>query len=195
MELAPHLEKLRADLAAAAAVGGEDVATAARLLGDAVEPALRLVLLDLLTEAAEDLSAQLGTATVEVRLHGREPELVAGAQIPMPPNPPAPPAEDGDSGVEDTVRITLRLPENLKNAAEAAAAGANQSLNGWLVGAVHLALDAASGALHGFPSSWAFGPGRFRGPQGPRGPQFPPGFPFPPGGVTINRRVTGYGRA
>jgi hypothetical protein len=184
MELAPHLGKLRADLASAAAVGGEDVATAARLLGDAVEPALRLVLLDLLTEAAEDLTHQLGGATVEVRLHGREPELVA--TLPQLPGPE--PVEDADAE-DSTARLTLRLPESLKGRCEQAAAAEGTSLNSWLVRAVNQALDPRGGW------GWPF-PG---GPGGPRGgsrggPVFPPGFPFPPpsGG---SRRVTGFGRA
>lgn len=184
MELAPHLTALRTNLEAAAAVGSEDVAAAARLLGDAVEPALRLVLLDLLTEAADELTTQLGGAVVEVRLHGREPELVATAPAPMAaPAPPA--AEDGDAS-EGMVRITLRLPDNLKNRAEAAAAGEGQSLNSWLINAVQAALEGRTGPT--FPNSWAFGPGRIA---------FPPGFPFNerPGRGGPGRRVTGFGQA
>jgi hypothetical protein len=188
LELEPHLDTLKADLVAAAAVGGPDVATAARLLGDAVEPALRLVLLDLLTEAAEELTTQLGGATVEVRMHGREPELVATAMH-MPSEAPA----EEPVGDEGTARLTLRLPESLKSRCEAAAASEGQSLNSWLVRAVTDALNP--------PGGWPF-PGGFPFPGGPGGPRgggfrggpFPPGFPFPPssGG---SRRVTGYGRA
>lgn len=181
MELAPHLEKLRTDLSAAAAVGGEDVAAAARLLGEAVEPALRLVLLDLLTEAAEELTLQLGGATVEVRLHGREPELVASLPHLSEPEPSTEePATD-----EGTARLTVRLPESLKTRCEAAAAAEGQSLNSWLIRAVSSALDPRGG--------WPF-PGGFPFAGGQRGGPFPPGFPFPPpsGG---SRRVTGFGRA
>ena len=151
MELAPHLAALRADLQAAAAVGGEEVARAAQLLGDAVEPALRLTLLDLLTEAADDLTAQLGGAHVELRLRGREPELVVGsAPAAAPPAPAAAPETE-----EGTARLTLRLPEPLKNRAEQAAAEAGQSVNSWLVRAVSAALDG--------PAPFPFG-----GPAGPR---------------------------
>lgn len=185
MELAPHLEKLRGDLAAAAAVGGEDVAVAARLLGDAVEPALRLVLLDLLTEAADELTTQLGGAVVEVRLHGRDPELVATAQVPMsPPTPPA--AEEGDPGEGGSARVTLRLPESVKTRCEQAAAAEGQSLNAWLINAIQNALEGRTGPS--FPNSWAFGPGRV---------VFPAGFPFNdrPGRGGPGRRVTGFGQA
>ncbi|MCW2601631.1 MAG: hypothetical protein JWM02_3460 [Frankiales bacterium] len=136
MELSPHLAALRADLAAAAAVGGDEVARAASLLSDAVEPALRLVLLDLLTEAADELARQLPGATVELRLRGREPELVA---TPDPsattPGEPEPPTDEG------TARLTLRLPEALKNRAEAAAGAEGLSVNSWLVRAVGSALS------------------------------------------------------
>jgi hypothetical protein len=134
MELSPHDAALRADLSAAGAVGSDEVARAAGLLGDAIEPALRLVLLDLLAEAAEELSGQLPGATVELRLRGREPELVASVQAP-PQTPPHPSGDDG------TARLTLRLPEALKTRAETAAASEGLSVNSWLVRAVQSALD------------------------------------------------------
>ena len=134
MELSPHVAALRADLSAAGAVGSDEVARAAGLLGDALEPALRLVLLDLLAEAAEEVSAQLPGASVEVRLRGREPELVASVHTPAQA-PPEPLGEDG------TARLTLRLPEALKTRAEAAANGDGLSVNSWLVRAVQSALD------------------------------------------------------
>jgi hypothetical protein len=134
MELSPHLAALRADLTAAAAVGGDEVARAADLLGDALEPALRLVLLDLLAEAADELTSQLPGATVELRLRGREPQLVADVAQAAPA--PAP-----DVTGDDTARLTLRLPEVLKTRAESAAAAEGLSTNSWLVRAVSSALE------------------------------------------------------
>lgn len=134
MDLSPHLAALRADLGAAAAVGGDEVTRAADLLSDALEPALRLAVMDLLSEAAEELTGQLPGATVELRLRGREPELVATvAQAVATP----PPAEADDNAA----RLTLRLPEALKLRAEAAAAAEGLSTNSWLVRAVQAALD------------------------------------------------------
>ena len=134
MELSPHLAALRADLSAAAAVGGDEVARAASLLGDAIEPALRLVLLDLLAEAAAELTDQLPGATVDLRLRGREPELVATVDQAAPPPTP-------ETAGDDTARLTLRLPEVLKTRAESAAAAEGLSTNSWLVRAVSSALD------------------------------------------------------
>ena len=135
MDLTPHLDALRADLTAAAAVGGPDAARAAELLAGAVEPALRLLLVDLLTDAAAELAPQLGGTPVEVRMRGRDPELVVAALATPTPEPPL---ED-----EGTARLTLRLPEGLKARAETAAATEGLSVNAWLVKAVTRALDPA----------------------------------------------------
>jgi hypothetical protein len=126
------------------------------------------VLLDLLAEAAAELSDQLPGAAVELRLRGREPELVATALAPPPPPPPppAPPGPPEPPGVEDgTARLTLRLPEHLKTRAEAAATMENLSVNSWLVRAVQSALE-------------------------PK-----PAFPFLGNGPGGPRRLQGYGRA
>ncbi len=136
VDLTPHLDALRADLVAAAAVGGPETARAAELLGAAVEPALRLLLVDLLTDAATELAPQLGGSPVEVRMRGRDPELVVTAPVSSPA--PELPAED-----EGTARLTLRLPERLKARAETAATTEGVSVNAWLVKAVTRALDPA----------------------------------------------------
>ncbi|MCU1593945.1 MAG: hypothetical protein JWO12_1337 [Frankiales bacterium] len=154
MDLSPHLSGLRADLASAAAVGGDEVARAAALLSDAVEPALRLVLLDLLAEAADELSGQLPGALVELRLRGREPELVATAV-----SAPDPHVEAGTD--EGTARLTLRLPEALKARTESAAQTEGLSVNSWLVRAVSSALEPRS---------------PFPFPGGPHGPRRLTGF-------------------
>ena len=91
MDLSTYVEALRSDVTAAAAIGGPDVARAAELVADAIDPALRLVLLDLLTDVANDLTAALDGPSVEVRLRGREPELVVTGPMPEPAPAPAPP--------------------------------------------------------------------------------------------------------
>lgn len=135
MDLNTYLEALRADVTAAAAIGGPEVARAAELVADALDPALRLVLLDVLTDVANDLTAALDGPTVEVRLRGREPELVVSGPAPEPAASTVP----GDD--EGTARLTLRLPETLKGRAEQAAAAEGLSVNNWLVRAVVRALE------------------------------------------------------
>jgi hypothetical protein len=148
MELAPHVEALVRDLKAIAAVGDDATAQAAARLAAALEASAGMRLLDVLSEAALELSDQLPDGHVEVRLAGQAPSLV---YVEDEPPPASAPAEDALS-----VRITLRLPESLKSAVESAAARDGVSVNTWLVRALARAV-----------SSWASrgsGPGnRLRG--------------------------------
>jgi HicB family len=123
MDLHPYLEALRSDIEASAALGGPELKDAARLLAGALEASLQLRILDLLNEAALDLSGQIGSGHVEVRLAGREVQLVFTAE----------PGDTQPSDDDLTARISLRLPERLKERAEAAAAREGISVNAWLV--------------------------------------------------------------
>jgi HicB family len=129
MELSPLIESIREDLAAAADLGDEHVRGAANRLGRALEAALRVRLLDALTIAAYEVSSQLGSGAVELRLAGDTVELAVTRGEPEP----SPPAAGEDEG---TARLTLRLPEGLKARAEQAAAHEGMSTNAWLVRAV-----------------------------------------------------------
>src|SRR5436309_126059 len=120
MDLSPYLETLRGDLAAAAAPGGPEVTRAAELLSGSLDAATRLCLLEALSDAAAEITARLDGASVEVRLRGREADLVV-TDVPAPAEPlaPGPPPAGGDAG--DLARVTLRLPEPLKEQVERAA--------------------------------------------------------------------------
>jgi HicB-like protein involved in pilus formation len=144
MELTPFVERLRRDLSDAAAAGGPDAQAAAERLALALDPATRMMLLEALSQAAAEITGELGTDAVDVRMSGREPEFVithvepaAPPAPPAPPEPPLPPEPEDDS----QSRITLRLPESVKVRAEEAATAIGQSLNAWLVDAVRDALD------------------------------------------------------
>jgi hypothetical protein len=139
MDLSPYLEALRRDLAATAAPGGPEVSHAAELLAGSLESSARLGLLEALSDAAAEITAQLETASVEVRLRGREADLVvteAGPQVDAVPPPTAPQPDGGD-----LARITLRLPEPLKELVERAASAEGISVNAWLVRAVNAAVQ------------------------------------------------------
>jgi hypothetical protein len=135
MQIAPHVQAIQSDLAAAASLGGDAAAEAAQKLSQALESSLHLRLLDLLSEVAVGLSAQLPSGRVEVRLAGRDPELVFVDEEPAAAQPAAP-SEDGMSA-----RITLRLPESLKTGIETAAAREGVSTNTWIVRALGRALE------------------------------------------------------
>jgi hypothetical protein len=128
MEMARFIEALESDLAAVAAVGDEQTAAAAERVLQAIRGSAGLRLLDVLGEAALEVSAQLPSGHVEVRLAGQDPALVYVAEEEAAPEPPA---EDGL-----TARITLRLPEGLKASIEIAAAREGVSVNSWLVRAL-----------------------------------------------------------
>src|SRR5215469_8275935 len=134
MDITPHVEALRQDLTRAAEVGGIEVQVAAERLLAALEPAVRLALMDLLSQAAAEISEQLPGVAIDVRLKGREPAfVVAGPPQEPAPEMAAPAGEPLDTDAEDGVaRVTLRLPEAVKTRAEALAASRGQSLNTWL---------------------------------------------------------------
>lgn len=133
MDMSGHIEALRADLAAAASIADEQGQRIADQLGRALEPALRLRLLDILGEAALELNDQLPSGQVEVRLAGRDIGLHYAEAAPAPAQQPV---EE-----EQAARITLRLPESLKARAEAAANSEGISLNTWLVRATARGLE------------------------------------------------------
>ncbi|MEV4345685.1 hypothetical protein AB0J83_14535 [Actinoplanes sp. NPDC049596] len=141
MDLTPYLESLRADLAAAAAPGGPETTRAAELLGHSLEPSARLAMLEALSDAAAEITTRLQDASVEVRLRGREADLVVTQHAPTvePPAPPAAPPPPVDGG--DLTRLTLRMPESLKTHVEQTAAAEGISVNAWLVRAVTAAVN------------------------------------------------------
>jgi hypothetical protein len=155
MDLTPYLETLRADLAAAAAPAGPETVRAAELLGHSLESSARLALLEALSDAAAEITTRLPDASVEVRLRGREADLVVTHSTPAPPQPPdapEPPAPPLDGG--DLIRLTLRMAETLKTHVEQLAAAENISVNAWLVRAVAAAVNQPAGPprhTHGRP--------------------------------------------
>ncbi len=136
MELEPHVQALRAELASLAAIGDEQVAAAAERLSEALASTLGLRLLEILSEAALEVTSQLPAGHVEVRLAGREPSLV---YVEDEQAAPAPQPEDGL-----TARITLRLPDSLKASIEGAATREGVSVNAWIVKALARGLSSAA---------------------------------------------------
>lgn len=128
MNLTLVVEELQQDLQGLGGLGDERAAHIAERLAEALGSRLRLKVYDLLAQAAVELTAQLPAGHVEVRLAGQEPELVFVED--------APAGAAGTAGEELSARISLRLPESLKAAVEAAAAAEAISTNAWLVRAL-----------------------------------------------------------
>ncbi|MEP7223453.1 MAG: toxin-antitoxin system HicB family antitoxin [Actinomycetota bacterium] len=134
MQLDSHIQAIQEDLAITAGLGDEATAEAARRLSEALGSTLHLRLLDLLGEAVLEIGGQLEAGRIEVRLAGRDPELVVVTDE-------APESAQFGFGEEHSGRITLRLPESLKVSVEAAAAREGISTNAWLVRTIARMVD------------------------------------------------------
>ncbi|MFD1537210.1 hypothetical protein [Nonomuraea guangzhouensis] len=76
MDLAPYVDNLRRELAVAAEAGGDDARALAERLTSPLESATRLVLLEALSAAADEITRELAPGSVDVRLRGRDPSFV-----------------------------------------------------------------------------------------------------------------------
>ena len=151
MHVDAYTETLRRTLVETSSLGDDRTQDVARSLAAALDPALRLVALQMLTDTADELNGELDGAHVAVVMDGATPHLLVTqadrsddreqdhatgpdrhAQTPVHAVP------EVAEGPE--VRTTLRLPESLKQQIDAAARGQGRSVNAWLV-------EAARGAL------------------------------------------------
>lgn len=147
MELTAYVDRLRNELLLAAQAGGDDARALAERLIAPLDSATRLVLLEAMATAADEITRDLAPGSVEVRLRGQNPSFV----VTPPPTEEA--FEDttvarsvgravrpeGDEG--GTSRINLRLPDSLKHRAEETAEKEGLSVNAWLVRAVAGAIE------------------------------------------------------
>ena len=147
MELDRYVERLQRELQTAAQAGGDDARALADRLLAPLDSATRLILLEAMAAAADEITRDLAPGSVEVRLRGLNPSFV----VTPPPTEesfaervgeraPAP-AVRTDSDEGGTSRINLRLPDSLKQRAEEAAEREGLSVNAWLVRAVAAALE------------------------------------------------------
>jgi hypothetical protein len=168
MDLSEYAESLRRELTSITRFAGEDIARAAEMISETLDSSVRLALLDVLSAAADEITADLDGATIEVRLTGTQPEFVVTVAHSADDTGP----ESGDPGEDaGSARVTLRLSESLKARVEAAAVAGGMSVNAWLVRAISRALEPT--------------------PGGPRPRSAPP----PPGRKGLGKRYTGFARS
>jgi hypothetical protein len=153
MDLTPYVHTLHRELAVAAEAGGDEARELAERLTAPLESATRLIMLNVLSDAMDEITRELAPGSVDVRLRGLDPDFVvtpppAEGGVPPAPAPPAeaapapalaPAPADADEG--GTARVNLRLPARLKARAEEAAVREGLSVNAWLVRAVAAAVD------------------------------------------------------
>jgi len=132
MQIDGTIQALREDLGRVAALGDENTSRAAELLSVALESSLGRRIQDALAEAALELNDQLESAHVELRVAGHDLQLVLVRDDGTAPEP----ADEAFSA-----RITLRLPESLKERVESSAARDGASVNTWLVQALQRAVE------------------------------------------------------
>lgn len=162
MDLSPYLQRLAEDLEKVTALADDPTRAIATRLLAALEPGLRTVLVEAVSDTAAVVTADLDGVVAVVRMEGRDPVIAVERTDSSGPTMTIPAAEEGE---EDSARITVRLPQSLKQRAEARAADADQSLNTWIVHAIRRATHEEAG----------------------------PGFAFPGGPQrTSSRRVTGW---
>ncbi|MEV2228457.1 toxin-antitoxin system HicB family antitoxin [Streptomyces phaeochromogenes] len=151
MDLTPYVDSLRRELAVAAEAGGDEARELAERLTAPLESATRLIMLNVLSAATDEITRELAPGSVDVRLRGLDPDFLvtlpptdggASAEPAEPAEPlraPAPAPADGDES--GTARVNLRMPAHLKARAEEAATREGLSVNAWLVRAVSAAVD------------------------------------------------------
>ena len=134
MNLQPYVDGVRHELAVAAAAGGPEAEALADRLTAPLDSAIRLTLLEALSDAAEEITREVAPRSVDVRLRGRDPAFTVSPAVLEEAEPVAAVPEADDEG--GTWRVTLRVPESLRSSVDAAARAEGLSVNAWLVRAV-----------------------------------------------------------
>ena len=151
MHVDAYTETLRRTLVETSSLGDDRTQDVARSLAAALDPALRLAALQMLTDTADELNGELDGAHVAVVMDGATPHLLVTQadrsddreqdHVTGPDCHAQTPVQAVSEVAEGPeVRTTLRLPESLKQQIDAAARGQGRSVNAWLV-------EAARGAL------------------------------------------------
>jgi hypothetical protein len=146
MDLDRYVSELQTQLAAAAESRDADARAVAEQLSVALDAAVRLMLLGVLSDVAGEITREIVPGSVEVMLRGRDPHLVVTrpeASEREPAGPSTPEVAVPGEPLDDTVssRTTLRLPDRLKARVEQAAAEEGVSVNSWFVRAIAAALE------------------------------------------------------
>lgn len=172
MNVTGYTEALARTLLETASLGDERTQEVARGLVAALDPALRLTWLQMLSDAAAQLGDEVDGVRVTVVMDGGTPHLMvtelvhpaAGtvpaatsvAPLPGSGRGSAPSAAGGGVGEPDAggtgpgaapnqgeVRTTLRMPASLKAQVDEAAQAQGRSVNAWLLDAVRAGLPPA----------------------------------------------------
>ena len=126
MKMSLAVDGLRSDVVAVGELGDDAVAELAERIADVLARSTPARMLDLLSDAATEVSAELPEGRVELRVAGDDVRLAYVEDEHV--------AGDGDG--ELSARITLRLSEALKARVEQGAAAQSTSVNSYIVRAL-----------------------------------------------------------
>ena len=153
MELSSYVEGLNRELGSLTRFASDDVVQVVERLGEALDSSVRLMLLDVLSAAAAEITTRLDDTVIDVRLSAGEPDFVVTAVPQAHAAQTAGPGHDSTADDAGTARVTLRLSEALKTRVEAQAAADGLSVNSWLAHAAIRALEGAASARGQRPGS------------------------------------------
>ena len=107
---------------------------------------MRLTVMEVLAQAAAEITADLPAGVVEVRLRGRDPELVVDVPRAPPPCTRQPPAPPAPPRADEEPRTTGASPASLsasrsrsRPAPRSSPPSSGHSLNAWIVNALRAA--------------------------------------------------------
>jgi hypothetical protein len=126
MKMSLVVDGLRSDVVAVGELGDDTVAEVAERIADVIGRSVPGRVLDLLSDAAAELTATLPDGRVDIRVAGDDVDL-AYVEDDLGP---VPAAGDGD---DQSARITLRLGEGLKARLERGAAAEGMSVNSYIL--------------------------------------------------------------
>lgn len=158
MDLTPYIDHLRRDLLQAAALGDENTQRTAAALAATIGSSARLAIMNALSDLAAEITGELETVTVEVKLDGADVRVSVEDRLHEPDAFGAgfdKPGESGEKSPEwaqamkdaggELSRTTVRLFHDLKTQAESAATDQGLSLNTYISRAVQDSVKGVSG--------------------------------------------------
>jgi hypothetical protein len=124
------VDGLRSDVISVGELGDDTVAEVADRIAEVLGRSIPSRILDLLSEVAAEVSAELPDGRVEIRVAGDDVDLAYVDDAPVRADGPD---GDGERDRDMSARITLRLSESLKARVEEGAAREGISVNAFIV--------------------------------------------------------------
>ncbi len=126
MKMSLVVDGLRSDVVAVGELGDDTVAEVAERIADVLARSVPGRVLDLLSDAAAELTASLPDGRIDIRVAGDDVDMTYVENEPGPMQAPG----DGD---DLSARITLRVSEGLKSRVEQGAAADGVSVNTFIL--------------------------------------------------------------